>query len=298
MSDTPNLDRLLTPAQRYAAERGKPLTKGRWAGHRQVSPGACRECGRAIPYRSPSRAIGPLFCNRKCAGIYHARQAFQPRALCKVCGKPAPSVKQKSCSKACADILRRKFKARVCPVCRKSYFPKATIRHRYCSRECYAKVRADKAFETIVCAKCGRTVRRRKVRTRPRKYHFCSRECSLGFLAGERHSMWRGGTNPNRGRKWLKIAEQVRQRDEYTCKRCGRTQAENGEKLSVDHIKPWRSFASEREANELSNLVSLCRGCHATKTHGAERAWLRGDRLLMAAYERSIYLPSAVKGKS
>jgi hypothetical protein len=53
------------------------------------------------------------------------------------------------------------------------------------------------------------------------------------------------------------------------------SEAENGERLSVDHRVPWR-YLPERFANHPSNLVSLCRGCHAWKT-GAEGRWISGD---------------------
>lgn len=82
----------------------------------------------------------------------------------------------------------------------------------------------------------------------------------------------------------------MRERDGYTCRRCGMTQTENGEALAVDHIKPWRSFTSEIEANDPSNLASLCKKCHGYKTSKVEREWLVGDRIAMAQYEKAVGL--------
>jgi 5-methylcytosine-specific restriction endonuclease McrA len=111
------------------------------------------------------------------------------------------------------------------------------------------------------------------------------------FYVGANHSFWRGGGNPNRGSGWIKLAAKIRQRDGYICQRCNRTQAENGERLAVDHIRPWRSFKNKSEANDPANLASLCKKCHGYKTSKVERAWLKGDMLPMQQYERAVKLP-------
>lgn len=117
-------------------------------------------------------------------------------------------------------------------------------------------------------------------------------------MVGERAAMWRGGSDPNRGQAWLKLAESIRERDGYTCRRCGTTQFENGRRLDVDHIRPWRSFENKKEANAADNLVALCARCHRSKTSGAERQWLKGDCLAMAAYQRAINTPSINERRS
>jgi hypothetical protein len=40
------------------------------------------------------------------------------------------------------------------------------------------------------------------------------------------------------------LAETIRQRDGYRCQRCNKTQDENGQKLSVDHIIAWRTLTT------------------------------------------------------
>jgi hypothetical protein len=123
------------------------------------------------------------------------------------------------------------------------------------------------------------------------RFAFCSHKCFSDFSVGTNHPQWRGSNTDGRGRGWKRLAEEIRKRDGYQCQRCGKTQADNKYRLSVDHIRPWRSFTSETEANDPSNLTSLCRSCHTHKTVVAERQWLKGDVLAMNAYERAVKLP-------
>jgi len=111
------------------------------------------------------------------------------------------------------------------------------------------------------------------------------------YLRGPNSPLYRGESDPNRGGQWRRLSEEIRKRDGYCCQRCNRTQAENGQKLSVDHIIPWRAFTDKTAANAPSNLTSLCRRCHSIKTHLYERLWLKGDRIGMEQYRRAIQLP-------
>lgn len=110
--------------------------------------------------------------------------------------------------------------------------------------------------------------------------------------------MFRGDKDPNRGANWNRLADAIRERDGYTCRRCGISECGTirREKMSVDHVKPWRSFEDKALANHPDNLVSLCRKCHSRKTTVVERAWLRGDVLAWKQWVRSLHLKSAVKG--
>jgi len=57
------------------------------------------------------------------------------------------------------------------------------------------------------------------------------------------------------GSKILK--NKIRERDNYTCQKCGITQEQCGEKLSIHHIDYIK------ENIDLNNLISLCRRCNA-----------------------------------
>ncbi len=120
---------------------------------------------------------------------------------------------------------------------------------------------------------------------------FCCLACRTAFWIGPQHPSFLGNTDPNRGNGWKRLAASIRKRDGYRCRRCRRTQLENGHSLDVDHIKPWRSFVNKAEANDPANLASLCDKCHCYKTARIERQWLRGDVLAMQEHERAIKLP-------
>jgi 5-methylcytosine-specific restriction endonuclease McrA len=146
-------------------------------------------------------------------------------------------------------------------------------------------------FVQVTCEQCARIFRRTHGAVKRVKRIFCNRVCRRKFFVGANSPNYRGGHDPNRGCHWISLAAKIRKRDDYTCLRCGMTQVENGRKLDVDHIKPWRSFEDKNEANEPSNLASLCKRCHRIKSATIERDWLRGDRLGMLQYEKAVRLP-------
>lgn len=81
---------------------------------------------------------------------------------------------------------------------------------------------------------------------------------------------WRGGHVYRYGPGWTAAREAARDRDEV-CRQCGHDGSERT--LDVHHIVPVRHFrdaedASLEAAHDLSNLVLLCRACHAAAEHG------------------------------
>lgn len=226
-----------------------------------------------------------------------ADPAKQPR--CQDCGRPCSSTGPRC--RPCA-YKARKAKARkqkICPACGKDFWP--SIRRliglsKYCSRACYRSVQNRRpAFLEVLCDQCGKPFRRTAAALVRTKQHFCSKTCSNLFFCANASTMYRGGRDRTRGKGWIKLAEAVRRRDGYRCRSCGRTQEENGQKLSVDHVIPWRMFAEQEKdlANALTNLASLCKWCHSRKTSRAEQKWLRGDVLDFKAYEKSLTITSA-----
>jgi 5-methylcytosine-specific restriction endonuclease McrA len=127
------------------------------------------------------------------------------------------------------------------------------------------------------------------------KHTFCSRECTRKFHVGENSPLYRGDKDPNRGAAWNKLAASIRERDNYCCRRCGLCEWGQPDKLSVDHIRPWRSFKDKTEANHPDNLAALCRVCHSYKTTVIEKAWLRGDVIAWKQWVASLNLPSAAR---
>jgi len=62
------------------------------------------------------------------------------------------------------------------------------------------------------------------------------------------------------GPNWLAQRDRARARDGHRCQACG--MLEDGRSHHVHHRIPFRTFASYRQANQLSNLVTLCPRCH------------------------------------
>lgn len=87
-------------------------------------------------------------------------------------------------------------------------------------------------------------------------------------LKGKNNPRWKGGREDYRGPDWWEQRERARKRDNYTCQICGGK--EDGWKLPVHHIISFEEFGLERyrEANQLSNLITLCRHCHGKADGG------------------------------
>jgi DEAD/DEAH box helicase domain-containing protein len=74
---------------------------------------------------------------------------------------------------------------------------------------------------------------------------------------------------PNdRGPNWEQQRDQARARDSYRCRHCGAPERPD-RAHDVHHVQPFRTFEYRRgqndrylQANELENLVTLCRSCH------------------------------------
>lgn len=144
-----------------------------------------------------------------------------------------------------------------------------------------------------ICATCMRSTRKVKVRKMPprnpekrltkncltcgkefscwasHELKYCCYKCRpmriehLPILSGKNHPNWLGGHLHYYGSEWRSVCAQVRKRDKI-CMDCGTTRNKAGRALDVHHIIPFRLFGKHKskEANQLSNLVALCRTCH------------------------------------
>ncbi|OAU97558.1 MULTISPECIES: HNH endonuclease [Moraxella] len=65
------------------------------------------------------------------------------------------------------------------------------------------------------------------------------------------------------GRPWRRLRAEILARDQYTCRHCGRI----GGQLEVDHI----INTAQGGTDDKSNLQTLCRDCHQTKTQAEAR---------------------------
>ncbi len=72
-------------------------------------------------------------------------------------------------------------------------------------------------------------------------------------------NLWSNAPN-DYGPHWPAQRNRVRARDGYRCQMCGAP--EMGREHDVHHKIPFRTFDSVEQANQLSNLITLCRVCH------------------------------------
>ncbi|RPI52217.1 MAG: HNH endonuclease [Deltaproteobacteria bacterium] len=86
-----------------------------------------------------------------------------------------------------------------------------------------------------------------------------------GMFAGAKNPAWRGGHKDYRGYNWSSQRKLALERDGHRCVKCGKTKG-----ITVHHKIPFRLFATYEDANELSNLETLCRKCHTDKDN---RIW-------------------------
>lgn len=217
---------------------------------------------------------------------------------CAVC-KTAIGPKAQTCIRH-HWTLKRAARERPCAYCGKPFspFPSAMRRSaaKFCSSSCYlSEVGKRPAMIEVICPNCSTKFRRTKAAVRRRKLAFCSQRCSNEFISGERHHAYRGGERHRRGPGWDVGRRACRERDRV-CRACGKTPEENGQALSVDHVIPWRLFADEKVANSLTNLIALCRSCHAKKSR-AETAYIRGDIQGWMAYLDNVQVdPASLEG--
>lgn len=98
------------------------------------------------------------------------------------------------------------------------------------------------------------------------KHGFESRERENSGVS--RHPLWVSdvGSVGDYGKDWISKRRECLKRDDKSCRKCGMTQREHVDVynagLDVHHITPLAAFDNPAEANELQNLIALCRSCH------------------------------------
>ena len=103
------------------------------------------------------------------------------------------------------------------------------------------------------CELCGEAFQVRRSVLKQGKGRFCSKKCRGFAQRGNNSPSWKGGPIPY-GPLWSIQRDRARNRDNYTCQRCGITEEEMGGGLSVHHIVSFRECSD----NTLENLICLC----------------------------------------
>ena len=87
-----------------------------------------------------------------------------------------------------------------------------------------------------------------------------------GKVRGKNNPAWKGGVADwDYSHDWKSICKKIKDRDEWTCQKCGKTKKRWGHSLHVHHID------EDKTNNNLNNLISLCAECHMD-SHGHEIA--------------------------
>jgi 5-methylcytosine-specific restriction endonuclease McrA len=112
------------------------------------------------------------------------------------------------------------------------------------------------ATTSLDCQGCGARFTRPPSRQARGAGKFCTRECRDRNRVGALHPQFKGRPCHHRGPNWFAQRRKAKARDGGICQHCG------AKGVDVHHIRPFRFFDDFRPANELSNLVTLCKPCH------------------------------------
>jgi len=217
---------------------------------------SCAQCGNDGLYIPPSRIdsmgdypIRNHFCGKDCEGEWKAANWV---------GENHPSHKEK------VDLY--------CSECGDTYPVKPSLADlsKYCSRECMSKSQEVDEIE-LVCPRCGGDFSKMPFNIKT-ETTFCSSECFSAHLSdirsGDQNPAWKGGRESYYGPNWSQQRQMALARDDHICQLCSMSASGHydlyGCDLNVHHITRFKAFDSYREANDLSNLVTVCHLCHKT----------------------------------
>lgn len=203
----------------------------------------CATCGTDV-LRKKANLTSKVFCNVSCLGKYAGKLPRKPP-------------------------IRGEHIRKICLECNKEYsviYSKQSSK--FCSEQCRLSVTSRKQRKRVevICNNCNNKFF--KVPSDIRNLNFCKSECMYnyynreGLFCGEKSGTWNGGKKEYKGKNWLSQRRKARKRDNYTCQRCGITEEEFGQELSVHHKIPFVMFNSYLEANRLHNLECVCEPCH------------------------------------
>jgi len=81
---------------------------------------------------------------------------------------------------------------------------------------------------------------------------------TINILLSE--GLW-SSTSNNYGINWAQQRNLARERDRFLCQVCGAPEGESTH--HVHHKRPFRTYPSYQEANQIDNLITLCPACHS-----------------------------------
>lgn len=241
----------------------------------------CKECGNEF-----DKALGKKkqtkndFCSKECYNIFRSAQTL---ISCKVCGediwRQKSDIKENNfCSQECFGDYRRRNRIDVtCEYCGKQdrvISSRIQGNHYLCSDKCARKFFVNPRTK-VLCQNCGEEFEYVKDWFKSER-KFCSNKCFGEYRAkhdlakGKNASNWRGGKSFEEYGIGFnnELKELVRTRDNRTCQECGFHEDELGYTLNCHHLN------YDKKDHRMSNLISLCRSCHA-QTNFNRTDWQR-----------------------
>lgn len=131
----------------------------------------------------------------------------------------------------------------------------------FCTKKHYREWQKTR-IKNINCDWCKKPMQRNLARIEKVENSFCSNECQWDWrhsnktFHGKNHPAWTGGSDSYRGPNWNDQSKKARIRDNNECREC------SGAADAVHHLVPFRVFTNYMEANNLTNLITLCNSCH------------------------------------
>jgi hypothetical protein len=235
------------------------------------------------------------FCSLKC---YRKSIETKTEVICKNCGK---SFKTKSYyvkrggGKFCSRECYLKFKQpalikKICKECGKEFNinPSSGFKGLFCSYECMGKFKRKRIIQN--CKNCGKEFETSEWYINKGQGLFCSKKCRYEYEIGDKHHSWRGGISfePYCPKFNDEFKERVRGFWGHKCGVCGKTQKENGKKLSIHHVNYKKMACCD---NTPPIFIALCHSCHS-KTGGNRIGWEYNlTEYIMIYCDGESYLP-------
>ena len=245
----------------------------------------CDQCGKMIKkYYCQIKRNKNYFCSKECFDKFQVKKI---EVKCDYCGKKNKKIssqiknhKHHFCDKKCEGKWRYKQKEILCDWCgekiKKQLYTMKRPYH-FCNNKCEGKwVSKFRAGENspswrgggieVKCDFCGKKIKKIQSHIKNYKHNFCNIKCMGSFYKtlykGENCIFWRDGRSkePYTIEFDDVLKEKIRKRDNFTCQECNHTQEQLGYTLHVHHVD------YNKKNNNLNNLISLCRSCHAQTT--------------------------------
>lgn len=230
------------------------------------------------------------YCTQYC-WTQSRKTIHQPRN-CKLCDKefvPQNHTSKQYCSPECG-ITQKGVRGRkpgkwgifTCKWCGKEFeayvyrnptMCSAQCRSEYGARQPKPNARKPEIYVTKNCSECGKEYQTTTHQMRLRGSSCCSRACVAKRVSrtktGIHHHNYRGRPSTYRGANWSKQQRAAIKRDNYCCGVCGVKVGKRKHDHAVHHITPFREFQGDYiKANDLSNLITVCRKCHGLAEWG------------------------------